>query len=213
MEAGPDNLERVHGLRVALVSSEKAFRGGERQLSLLAEGLRTHGAEPIVACRGDSEVEERFRGAGHEVVPLPGVGPRALRVLRGRLRQWRPAVLHANDSRALTVASLAATDLDLGPRVAARRVAYPIRNPRLYRRLAHHVICVSSAAREACLEAGFSTDRIDVVADGVDPGRVRGGAPEAVRAEIGADGPVVLTVASLVAAKGHADLLQVEKCP
>jgi len=199
-------------MRVLLVSTERAWQGGERQALLLAAGLGHRGHECVLLAREDGHMLGRARAAGLEAVALAGAGqsPRGWIGSRRLLRSFRAEVVHFNDPRAMTAAGPASLGLPDTVRIASRRVAFPMRSPWLYRRVCHRILCVSEAVRDQCARDGIPAALLRVVYDGVDAARVEGGDGDRARRSLGLpDGaPTVLSLASLVPCKGHADLLE-----
>ncbi len=130
--------------------------------------------------------------------------------MRRALRRVRPEVLHYNDSHAIAAAGVAALGLHVPARIAARRVDFPLRSPRLYRCFCDCVVCVSQAVRRVCRESGLSDAVLRVVHDGVDPARVASGDRRRGRQSLGLadDRILLLTVAKLTDHKGHRFLLE-----
>ena len=198
-------------LRILLASSERGWYGGERQLRLLATGLRDRGHECALVARADGETSGRLGQEGFEILPLPGGGnsPAGWWSARRIIRRRAPDVIHANDPRALTGALMASVGLQVGARIASRRVSFPVRSPLAYRLLADRVICVSDAVRDRCESSGLAPDALRVVPDGVDCVALDAGRP--VLPDEGLDlapgAKLVLCVASLVPCKGHSVLL------
>lgn len=198
-------------MRVLLVSTERGWQGGERQALLLARGLTNRGHECVLLARDDGRLLGRARAEGLETSALAGAGqsPRGWMMSRRLLLSFGAEVVHFNDPRALTAAGPVALALPRVTRIASRRVVFPLRNPWLYRRVCHQILCVSEAVRQRCLEAGLPAHMLRVVHDGVDRGRVGHGDAAALREELGLSpaAPVLLVLAALAEAKGHADLL------
>jgi glycosyltransferase involved in cell wall biosynthesis len=202
---------RAARLSIALVSTQRGFRGGEMQLRLLAHGFRAAGERPLIYARRAGPLAERLAAEGFEVFAFGGSGysPLALWQIRQRLKRDRPDVLYFNDSHALSSAGLASCGLGIGLRVAARRVAFAIRSSWKYRHFCDVVLANCNATVDVCAAGGIPRDRIHVVHDGVPPLA----APAIARAEsrrrlgLGDSDLVALTVAALTAEKGHAVLL------
>lgn len=201
---------------VVHLSTAKDWRGGEHQMLLLAEGLRARGVESRILARPESPALVRAEAAG---LRADGVRVRnevdllaAWRVAR-ILKASKASVLHAHDAHAVAVARWAGWMAGV-PRIASRRVNFPIRSVRKYNVGIERVLCVSEAIRATCAGAGIAEDRLRVVPDGVDLGRLEGGAKEAerVRAEFVDETRkrrlLVLNVASLTEEKDHATLLE-----
>ena len=197
--------------RVALVSTQRLWHGGELQLALLAEGLRAHGHSCLILARRGGQLAERLTDRGLDVKTFAGRArlPHALWQIRRQLRRFRPQILHFNDPHALQAAGLASWGLPIQLRVAARRVDFPLRSVFSYRRWCDGVICVSRAVRQVCVEAGLPAERLPVVHDGVDPRRLQQGQRRRGRTVLGLseEVPLLLTVAKLTDHKGHRYLL------
>jgi glycosyltransferase involved in cell wall biosynthesis len=202
---------REIALTVALVSTQRQWHGGEEQGRLLAIGLRRRGCRTVILARRDGEFIRRLSAEGFETVAFGGNGrnPAALWRIRRALRRIRPDVLHYNDPHAAGGAGMAASGLKIPLRVAARRVAFPIRSPRTYRWFADRVICVSHETRRVCAAGGIPLSMLRVVHDGVDPARIAAGDRKRGRDSLGVgDGQtLLLCVAALNEAKGHEYLM------
>lgn len=198
-------------LTIALVSTQRGFRGGEMQLRHLARGFQAAGERVLVYARRGGPLAERLAAEGYEVFTFAGRGHNPLDLLRirRRLKRDRPDVLYFNDSHALSGAGLAAWGLRPGLRVAARRVAFPIRHAWKYQRLCDVVLANCHATVEICAAGRIPRSQIRVVHDGVPP--LAG--PTVSRDEcrqdlgIGASDRMLLTVAALTSEKGHSVLL------
>ena len=209
-------------LTVALVSTQRDWHGGEEQARLLVLGLRRRGCRCAILARRGGAMAERMAAEGFDVFTFSGNGrhPLALWSIRRHLRRLRPDVLHYNDSHAMTGAGLAALGLPIAARVAARRVSYAVRSPRVYRRLCDRVACVSHDVFDVCRRDGIPESMLRVVHDGVDPARVCSGDRRRGRTALGLtdDQILLLTVAKLTTPKGHRFLLDalpamIEKIP
>jgi glycosyltransferase involved in cell wall biosynthesis len=199
-------------LRVMLVSTQRVWRGGEEQASLLADGLRRRGHDCEILARAGGEFADRMQTSGFCVTTFPGRGhlPLALWSNRRVLQRVRPDVLHYNDPHALLAAGLAAWGLSIPLRVAARRVDFPLNSAAHYRKLSDVTVCVSRAVQQVCSDSGLDSSQLTVVHDGVDPRRMTTGQRSRGRAVVGVDdsATVLLTVAKLTDHKGHQYLLQ-----
>jgi glycosyltransferase involved in cell wall biosynthesis len=119
-----------------------------------------------------------------------------------------PALFHAHDAHALTLAGLAAT-LTKSPFVATRRVDFHLRRSGYWAR-ANRVIAISEAVRAILVEDGIPSSRIATVHSGIDVEAVRAVQAAAIRTELGlpATGPLAVTVGALVGHKDHATLVE-----
>ncbi len=209
-------------LRVVHIDSGRDWRGGQRQVLLLAQALRATGAEPLVIGAADAPLVGRVRQAG---LAASSVSMRsdwdllAARSVRTILRAWQPDVVHAHDARAhaIALAALAVPwtrrGAGAGPRapapplVVTRRVMHPPRHAGIkYSTRVARFIAISRAVRDAMVAAGVAADRIEVVYSGVPTPAVQ--EPRDWRAEAGwpTDAVICGIVGAMTAEKGIARL-------
>lgn len=195
--------------RIVHLASGREWRGGQRQVLILAGGL--HGSahvDSVVVTGQGTVLAARLAAAAVPtyVTPWgPGLDPRVAMYAMGALRPG--AILHAHDSHAHALAD-ALSRMRRTPIVVTRRVTIPIKNPQRYRR-AEAVIAISEAVRALLLRAGIPAERIHVVPDAVDLAHVT--APRDWPAEVprvAADVPLIVAVAALTREKGVDVLLE-----
>ncbi len=173
-------------LRVLHIDSGREWRGGQRQVLLLARGQRDRGVEPLVIAQPDSPLVRRVSGAGlaASVVRMRADWDlAAVRRIRSSLRTWRPDVVHAHDARAHALALAALTGLRHIPLVVTRRVQFVPRGRIKYGSRVARFIAISGAVKSAMQEGGVPADQIDIVYSGVPAPQVD--TPRNWRAEIG----------------------------
>ncbi len=163
-------------LKVVHIDSGKSWRGGQRQVYLLAKGLRDRGHEPLVIAPVGSPLLEKARAAG---LAATAVSTRAewdvlaAKRIRSRLRAWRPDIVHAHDARSHTISILALGTSSRIPLLVTRRVAFAPRLARLkYGKRVTHFIAISHAVKTALTLAGVPSGKIDVVYSGVPEPRI-----------------------------------------
>lgn len=190
------------------VASGREWRGGQKQVWLLARALRDLGVAQLVVTGRDSELARRLAADG---IPTRtprwtmSVDPRAL------WATWRAAapgtVLHAHDAHALSLALVAARRCRV-PVVVTRRVDFHLRHPARWAR-ARQIIAISEGVRRVLVADGVPPGLISVVPDGVALDDVRAVAPYGTRSRLGlAPGtPLAVNVAALVDHKDQATLL------
>ncbi|MEZ6115380.1 MAG: glycosyltransferase family 4 protein [Pirellulaceae bacterium] len=204
-------METSRPLRIAVVSTQKQLHGGERQALLLAEGLRTAGHDCRILVRQGSGLASELRRRGLPMESFLGRGrnPFSLWKMRRFISEFRPDVLHYNDSHAITSAGIATSGLVVPCRIASRRVDFPLRSPSRVRHFADGVICVSTATAERCQAAGIAANQLFVVHDGIDQDLAASGNREKGRAALGLSDsvPMILVVGKLTDCKGHSYLL------
>jgi glycosyltransferase involved in cell wall biosynthesis len=211
----PDETFQCDGgssLRLAIVSTQKAWHGGEAQAELLASGLRERGHEVSILAREGTPFPTRMASQGYETTTFPGRGrgPLALWKIRRQLARTRPDVLFCNDPHSLSAATVAAFGLSIPARLAARRVDFAVRSIWRYTRGSDRVVCVSHAVAQICRESGIPAAMLRVVHDGVDPLRIDRGDRARGRQSLGLQDEdyLLLTVAKLTDHKGHCYLLR-----
>jgi len=169
--------------------------------------------EQTVVTGTGTELERRLRSSG---VPTRTVGwklgldPRVIPVILRELRR-NPAVLHAHDAHALTLAGVCA-GLTGAPLVVTRRVDFPLRR-RGYWGRADRVIAISHAVARVLVRDGIKQERITVVHSGISLDATRGVSRLGIRGLLGL-APAALVaanVAALVPHKDHATLLAAAK--
>ena len=192
------------------VASGREWRGGQRQVWLLARELARRGVDQVVVTGGDSELARRLGSAGVRVRPVrwrAGLDPRVLPAILGELRH-RSAILHAHDAHALTLAAVGA-GLSGAPLVVTRRVIFPLRRKLFWAR-ADRVIAVSGAVRDALTRAGLASERLAVIPSAVDIAELRAAIGPDVRTRFGLPekGQVAVSLGALTPEKDQSTLIE-----
>ena len=196
--------------RVVHVASGREWRGGQRQVWLLARELERLGVSQVVVTGAGGALASRLRGDGVPVRAVSwttGLDPRVLPAVLAELRTGA-SLVHAHDAHAVTLGGLAAS-LGGRPLVATRRVDFHLRRRGCWGRAAQ-IIAISHAVGDVLAD------------DGVAPGsrrdrpfrhRPRGCAATpklGIRARLGlrSDALIAANVAALVPHKDHATLVR-----
>lgn len=203
-------------MRTLHLDTGREDRGGQRQLSLLVQGLAAMGQRPTVMLPTGAPLVDRLRAAtGVQLLQGPLAGELSLAALPALvrlLRRERFALVHAHTAHAVTALHVARAWSGLGatlPLVAHRRVDFPLGRHALARRKRTWPdawIAVSETVRQQLLRDGVDSGRVFVVPSAVDPTRLR---PRQSRAAmrrqlaVGESTPLLLTVGQLVEHKGH----------
>ena len=199
------------GRRVIHLASGREWRGGQNQVLLLARALAGRPAEieQVVVTGRRSLLAQRLAAEGVPVRPVgwrAGLSPAAL---AGTIRESArgPALIHAHDAHALTIAGVAGI-LTRTPYLATRRVDFPLRRPALWRR-AERIIAISEAVRGVLLSDGIPPERVVRVHSGIDLEAVRRTRSGGIRAQLRLpeSGPLAVAVGALVGHKDHATLI------
>jgi L-malate glycosyltransferase len=157
-------------LRVLHVDSGREWRGGQRQVYLLARGMRDAGDEPLVAAYPDAPLIRRLRGHGLAASPVRMRADWdfvAARRLRALIRTWKPEIVHAHDARSHALALGALLGRRRIPLVVTRRVTFVPRGDLKYGGRVDRFIAISDAVRNAMARGGVDPARVDVVYSGV----------------------------------------------
>lgn len=162
--------ETLPPLRLLHVDAGREWRGGQRQVFLLARGQRERGHEPLVIAQADSPLLKRVRAAGLAGSSLRMRGDwdlAAARRLRSHIKAWRPDVVHAHDARSHALAMVALVGLKRVPLVVTRRVIFVPKGRLKYGRRVSRFVAISGAVRDALVAGGVEPGRIDIVYSGV----------------------------------------------
>jgi glycosyltransferase involved in cell wall biosynthesis len=198
-------------VRVVHVASGREWRGGQRQVWLLARELaRTGAVEQVVVTGAASELARRL---DDERIPVhcarwtAGLDPRVLPSIVSESRSDH-AVLHAHDAHALTLAGIGAR-LTGTPFIATRRVDFPLRRRGFWGR-ADRVIAISRAVADVLVADGIAAERVTVIPSGISLEETRATPRLGVRERLTlpAGSLIAANVAALVPHKDHATLLR-----
>ncbi len=196
--------------RIVHLASGREWRGGQRQVLLLARELRRLGLDQLVITTAGSRLTAELAEAGVPTRPVgwrTGLSPHALWAAVAEARRL-PSILHAHDAHALTLAGLASL-VTRAPFVVTRRVDFPLRRQGLWTKAAA-VMAISEAVRRILIGDGIDAARISVVHSGIDLDRAADVRPGGIRTELGLPeaGPLAVCVAALVGHKDHSTLLR-----
>ena len=167
------------------VASGREWRGGQRQVWLLAQQLGRLGVEQVVVTGSATELARRLQSSDIPVRTATwkaGVDPRVVPAIMSELRR-RPAVLHAHDAHALTLAGVCSW-FGRSPLIVTRRVDFPLTRPGFWTR-ADRVIAISHAVADVLVQSGVSRERIRVIHSGISLEATRNAAPLGVRELLG----------------------------
>ena len=203
------------------VDTARTWRGGQNQVLLTVNGLRSIGERAALVAHPHGELRRRA-AEGLELIPM---APRTEMDLTAAWRFSRvikrlaPDVIHAHDPHGVAMASLAlslgsSTAQGRAPRlVASRRVDFHLKGNSLSRWKHRQVDCfiaASEAIRQILLHDGVEADRAVTVHEGIDVEHVVAADPVNVHEAfwLPHQAPVVGNVAALVPHKGQRYLIE-----
>lgn len=192
-------------LRSLHLDSGRSWRGGQRQVLLLARSLRDLGDEPLVVAPVHAPLVERAHEAGLATAAAPMRNDWDLRSgkrIRSLVKTWKPHFVHAHDARAHAIALLALAGTDT-PLIVTRRVTFRPKSVRLkYGNRVTQFIAISDAVRQSMVDSGVEKNRIEVVHSGVPHPQIE--SPVDWRSKFGwsRDSVIVGVVGAMTAEKG-----------
>lgn len=167
----PASLRALRALRVLHVDTGLEWRGGQRQLLLLVDGLRADGIESLVVAQPASPLLHRLKVAGVASAAFRmrnGLDLLAIRRLRRLLATWQPHVVHAHDPRAHALLDAALVGRRRGRfLVVTQRTTALTRRTRRSRARVSRFVAISSAVRDALVVEGVTAEGVALVYPGV----------------------------------------------
>lgn len=179
--------------------------------------MRARGHRAVLVAHHEGELFRRA-SEGIDLVPLAPVNEIDLNAawkLSKIVRQFKPAIVHAHDPHAVSMAALALSFSAPTPRpklIASRRVDFHLQSHAFsqwkYRQM-DRFIAASNAIRAILVHDGIPADRIDVVHDGIDVDKIAHRPATDVHAEywLPHGVPVIVNVGALVGHKGQKHLV------
>jgi glycosyltransferase involved in cell wall biosynthesis len=206
-------------ISVLLADDVRDWRGGQRQVALLLEGLRERGIRCGAVCAQPSELLNfcKFRSIPAIALPFKGEMDLVSAVrLANHVKRRGIRILHAHSAHALGICLIAKGFVPGTALVATRHVAFSVRKrlwgPVKYNtRLLNAIVCVSEAVRRSLLNDGVDPGKLYVIHGGIDVNRfvqsARTQRPDR-RPGIPRGSLVVGTVAAFTAEKDYSNLFE-----
>jgi len=200
-------------MKLALMSSQVSWGGGEQFLWSLGNGLIERGHSVLWACDDVSPLFARVKNAGFDFVGMTGrmPKPKSLLRLRKAISKHGTELIHANDSHSLTWGSLATLGKLGLKRVGIKHTAFPIRSAVRYNWMLDAVVCVSNAVRDVCVQGGVAARKTHVIHGGLEPPKLERGVERFWACEhlgIDLETPLFCAVGSLTPCKGYERLIE-----
>jgi glycosyltransferase involved in cell wall biosynthesis len=179
--------------------------------------MRARGHRAVLIAHKDGELFRRA-SEGPDLLPLAPMNEIDLATawkLSKIVREWAPAIVHAHDPHAVSMAALALSFAAPTPRpklIASRRVDFHLQGHAFsqwkYRQMDGY-IAASNAIKAIMVQDGIPADRIDVVHDGIDVDKIAHRPAIDLHADywLPHGVPVMVNVGALVAHKGQRHLI------
>ena len=200
------------------IDTAKTWRGGQSQVKYTVMGLREAGHRAALVAHPDGELLRRM-SEGMDLIPLAPLHEVDLAAawrLSRVLKRMTPAVVHAHDPHAVSMAATALSIAAPAPRpalVASRRIEFRIAHNSFSRWKYSQVNCflaISGAVRDRLVADGIPASQVVVVHEGVDVERVAHLPAGNVHAALylPTRAPVVGNIGALVAQKAQHHLIE-----
>lgn len=200
-------------LKVALMSSQTVWGGGEQFVWSLGRGLIERGHQVVWFTDPSSPLAKRVKTAGFRQFSVPSRTPKLRDLIRIRriCDKHDVQLMHANDTHAVNWSSIALLGKRWIKRVAVKHTAFPIRSAARYNWMIDSLVCVSQAVRKICIESGISESRTTVIHGGVENASIQRAEARfnlCQQLEIGSSVPVFSAVGSLLPCKAYHRLVE-----
>lgn len=161
-------------MRVLHVDTGRNWRGGQRQVLYLHNGLLQNGVDSFLIAYSKGQLIIKCQ---RNVLPLPSSNEFSLisvMHLKKHINAYRPHIVHTHDAHSLTHAILASYFSNPFVLINTRRVDFRVlknifshwkyKHPRL-----NKIITVSNAISDVLIDEGIPTKKIEVIYSGVEP--------------------------------------------
>ncbi len=198
-------------MKILHLNNENGWRGGERQVLLLATALQQKGIANAIACRPGGLLEQKARESRITVLPLAGSAiSAAFHIIKAA-----PGfdLIHCHTGRTHSIAAATAFR-HRKPIIVTRRVDFPPRSSPFNRfkyRAASQIVCISQFIATQLENWGIPSQKLRVIRSAVSlPSRNAAPAVSKLRdeLEVRADQRIVGNIAALVGHKDHATFLR-----
>ncbi|PJZ69820.1 glycosyl transferase [Leptospira perolatii] len=163
------------------IDTETGWRGGERQLLLLAEGLKKKKIRQLIACKPGSAIEQKAISAGLDTIAIPlksELDWGSIRTIRTLVQKNGIRLIHAHTAKAHSIAWMAKAKLPNVKLIVSRRVDFGIRKNLFskWKYTSNRVdlfLAVSKKIREILIRDGVDPAKVITVYSGIDLGATK----------------------------------------
>lgn len=162
-------------MNILLINLEKTWRGGERQIEVLAQYIESQGSRAFIAYPKGSEGISRY-SKNFETLALPSripLDPRNIYRLYSFCKKHQIQILHANSSRSHGLALFLKRIFPSLKLVVHRRIdgqisSKPSTKNKYLSSLVDSYIAISQSVKNSLLSVGVNKDKIQLIPSGID---------------------------------------------
>lgn len=163
-------------MKVLLLDLGKILRGGQRQVFYLARRLaKTPGFEPLVVLPTEAPLKDMLDEAEIPYTLLPSgsdLNPLNILTFLRIVAKKRPDIIHTNDAKGATLASLAKKWPNGFRLVHSRRVSYPLKKLSRAKYLSGDaLVAVSKEIQDVLIQGGIPAEKTRTIHSGIDASR------------------------------------------
>lgn len=201
-------------MRILHVDTGKQWRGGQRQVLFLHQGLLREGIESYVAAYSGGFL---YAKCAQNTFPLNSTAEfslQSLRQLRHYINSLKPDIVHTHDAHSLTLALLVSYFTRPFVLINTRRVDFPAMKNILSRWKYKHsrlrkIVTISEAIKNILLNEGIQIEKLAVIHSGIEPIPIEAFSCPQEFSTIRSQAPIIYgCVASFADHKDHLTLLK-----
>jgi len=201
-------------MKILHIDTGKEWRGGQRQVQFLHEGLLECGFESILVCNADGQFPKKGFPATVALKFKGEADISFISALKAIIRKEKPDIIHTHDAHSLTPAVFAKLMTGGFKLINTRRVAFSINKGYFSRKKYNNsqvdrIAAISQAVKDALIGDGIPAAKISLVHSGVRfPKSINYRMRSVLREKYGLQGRFVIgNVANISPMKGHQTLI------
>jgi glycosyltransferase involved in cell wall biosynthesis len=177
-------------MNILLITQEDFLAGSTFSVSFLARGLAARGHKVYVAARKDSLLESLITGSSATFLPITlrsRFDRSAMRQIRNWVHDLGIQIINAQSSKDRYLSIFAKRIYKLNVKVILTRRQYPMGDMGFlktffYSNGSDKIVVISHGLKEIFLQKGYASEDLEVIHNGIPPGRLQQWSPEQVEA-------------------------------